>query len=278
MTRFFKSVYTATLCSLMFTSCSEDLTALVQDTLNKPDPEEITLSTDMDISIEAMGKLSSDIFDKEETKKRQSTPTETPKTCTTISSEIENNMKNVTIDFGTEGCEIEGHTYKGKMIQKYAVNFSSLEVVVNHTFDDFYIDDIKVEGTIKTTRELQSENNKPQRKDVIELTFIWPNEAEGTRKGNRTIIWTEGFGNTDNTDDVFEITGNWTSNFIDGKTHSHTVKKALVAKSNCNYIVSGIIDSKFSKFGGEINYGDGECDSKGMLTLSNGTEIPIVVD
>jgi hypothetical protein len=71
------------------------------------------------------------------------------------------NVRNVVIDFGTQGCEgPDGRTRKGKILINFvrplnaSANFNPLNapnLITTITFDNFFVNNIKVEGTKKIT-------------------------------------------------------------------------------------------------------------------------------
>ncbi|NNK69401.1 MAG: hypothetical protein HKO96_02910, partial [Flavobacteriaceae bacterium] len=79
-------------------------------------------------------------------------------------------------------------------------------------------------------------------------------------------------------DNVFEITGNWSTTFINGNTHNYEVILPLRREVICFYFVSGSIDVERTNFSGVFDYGEGDCDNMATFTFANGEEVDIVLN
>ncbi|NNC44857.1 MAG: hypothetical protein HKN99_03145, partial [Winogradskyella sp.] len=79
-------------------------------------------------------------------------------------------------------------------------------------------------------------------------------------------------------DNVFEISGNWTTTFVNGNTHTYEVLTPLRREVICTYFVSGSIDIQRTNFGGVFDYGEGECDNQATFTFNNGNVINITLN
>lgn len=69
----------------------------------------------------------------------------------------------ITIDFGTNGCTrpTDGHTRKGKIIIEYTNRLIVPGAIAAATFDNFYIDDTKIEGTLTITNTSTPNSTPP---------------------------------------------------------------------------------------------------------------------
>jgi hypothetical protein len=76
------------------------------------------------------------------------------------------------------------------------------------------------------------------------------------------------------TDDVNEISGS--SNAVNNLTGNseYTILQPLIHKGNCNYIVAGKAKIRFNNLEGVLDYGNGNCDKQGTLTI-NGVSYPV---
>ena len=110
------------------------------------------------------------------------------------------------------------------------------------------------------------------------ITVIWPDGATATRNGVKIREWVEGHGSGVWSDNVFEITGNWTTTFVNGNTHSYTVLTPLRREVICFYFVSGSIDVVRTNFSGVFDYGDGSCDNLATFTFADGTVVDITLN
>jgi hypothetical protein len=110
------------------------------------------------------------------------------------------------------------------------------------------------------------------------MTVIWPNGKQASREGLKIREWVEGFGSGFFSDNVFEFTGNWSTTFVNGNTHSYQVITPLRREMICDYVVSGSVDVERTNFGGTFDYGNGDCDNQATFTFNNGTIVDIVLN
>jgi hypothetical protein len=198
--------------------------------------------------------------------------------CVTITVVIEAMSREITIDFGTEGCVVNGNTIKGKMILSYTRNPEAQQITISKTFEEFYFNNKNIVGGNTIVKVLSNENGNPQFTRTTDITVIWPNGAQASRNGVKVREWVEGFGSGVWSDNVFEVTGNWTTTFVNGNTHSYEVVIPLRREVICYYFVSGSIDVQRTNFSGVFDYGEGDCDNQATFTFDNGTVIDITLN
>ncbi|MFZ4544442.1 MAG: hypothetical protein ACOYOA_10360 [Saprospiraceae bacterium] len=179
----------------------------------------------------------------------------------------------ITLDFGA-GCEGKnGHVRKGTLIVNVSADPKTNGAIVVVNPSNFFVDDIKVEG-IRTWTNLGTDanNNKSLSRKVVGGKLTFPNGKTVTFESTEFIVQTAGGATKLNkTDDVYEISGTRTGVNRNGKEYTATIGKALVKNGTCPYIVSGTINISKDGASRSLDYGNGDCDSEGLLTLSNGT-------
>ena len=99
-------------------------------------------------------------------------------------------------------------------------------------------------------------------------------EVTATRDINRTREWIEGVGSGTWTDNVFNVTGSWNTEFSSGFTRSGNVTEALRREATCVHFVDGVVDITQNGNQGSLDYGDGTCDNVAVVTI-NGEEYTI---
>ena len=179
----------------------------------------------------------------------------------------------VTIDF-KNGCEgRDGRIRKGKIITEYTGRMRVKDSKATTRFENFYIDDtINVTGTHILTNV--SQNNIPAFQRVVEkgkLTFASGRWIE--RNFNRTTTMSKGSTTPEKSDDEFTTTGTGNGSNSRGKTWTHSITQGLLRKNDCfrtSYFapVSGVISFTHNASVGSIDYGDGTCDRKAILTIN----------
>ena len=275
---------TSTLCLALivigftFNSCSdnEDQTPIENTT---EDALELARAAEADAASASVEDMVIEVYELEEASLtgRYSQPQTLPD-CVTITVVAEQGFREVTIDFGAEGCLVRGHILKGQIAFSYTRDIEAQEILITYDLVDFYFDNKNVLGNRTILRERENDNGNPQFTHTLDLTIIWPNGVQASRSGMKVREWVEGFESGVFSDNVFEVTGNWTTTFVNGNTHTYEVTLPLRREVICTYFVSGAIDVQRTNFGGTFDYGSGDCDNQATFTFNNGTEIPITLN
>ncbi len=191
--------------------------------------------------------------------------------CVTQTITLSGNLMTITWQFDANGCTMpNGNTYKGTVIITREKDLTTRAISGNITFDNFYVNDIQIEGSADFIREINADGN-PQTIHNYDFTITLPNGDTTERAGTRTRVWAEGYGTVSRTDDVFLITGSSHIKQFDGDILDMEIIQALRREIPCRFFVSGTI--KIIKNGSEalLDYGDGTCDAEATLTLPDGT-------
>ena len=270
---------TVAVCALTFLGCSNNDVIEIDEQEMEQDYSEVVLSSEIDESSEAIDDIALDVYETQENSEVGRTlPDFDVPDCVTITVVVEQNYREITIDFGTEGCLIRGNVLKGKIILSYERNPDAQQVLITKTLDGFYFNDKNIVGGTSILKELSNENGNPQFTTTIDLTVIWPDGAEASRVGTKVREWIEGHGSGVWSDNVFEITGSWTTTFRNGNSHSYEVIISLRREVICHYFVSGSIDIERTNFSGVLDYGDGDCDNLATFTNDNGNVREIILN
>jgi hypothetical protein len=262
----------------ILTSCSSNDEAIetenqIEDTLD------LKRSAEIDQLDNVLVDLIIEAYESEEslTADRNSQVRDVPE-CVTIAIVAQQDYRQVTIDFGSEGCFVQGHLLKGQIIFDYSRDPEAQQIMINYNLVDFYYDAKSIIGNRSILKELSNENGNPQFTHDLSITVIWPNGAQASREGTRIREWVEGFGSGVFSDNIFEITGDWTATFANGNTHTYEVLMPLRREVSCSYFVSGTFDVQRTNFDGLFDFGAGECDNQATFTYNNGQEIEITLN
>lgn len=262
---------------LTFTSCSKDETTETENQVQ--DTSEVERSAEIDQIDNVLGDLVIDAYEGQELSETgRTTYNGDIPDCVTITVVVQQNYRQVTLDFGTEGCLVRGHLLKGQIIFDYTRNPEAQQIAINYNLVDFYFDAKNIIASRSILKELSNDNGNPQFTHDLSITVIWPNGLQASREGTRIREWIEGFGSGVFSDNVFEITGDWEATFVNGNTHTYEVIVPLRREVICYYFVSGSFDVQRTNFGGVFDFGDGDCDNQATFTFNNGTEIPITLN
>ena len=191
-------------------------------------------------------------------------------TCVTRTIVMTDTTKVVTLDFG-EGCELpNGNIISGKIIMSYAVDTSVASFTVNYTFENFYFNDLSVEGENTLVRVRENENGNPQSTLTMDIKVTWPDGEFALKQGTKVREWIEGVETRDWSDNIFLITGNWAVTFKDGTVVSANITTPLRREMACRFIVSGVVELQKVQTSGTLDFGDGTCDDIATFTDENG--------
>lgn len=176
--------------------------------------------------------------------------------------------KVVTVDFG-EGCTgLYDNTRSGKIIIE--VTGPRLETGSKRTvtFDNYYFNGIKVEGTkvIENTGYNENQNLVFS----VSLTggkLTLPDGRIIERSSQHQREWIAGLLTRNIWDDECLVTGTANGLTLDGVAYTNTITTALHWKRACFFIVSGVVQiQREGKEDVSLNYGAGECDAVAVVT------------
>ena len=274
-----KLCMTFVLLTLFVTSCSDNETVENTDE-QQQDYSEVSRSSEIDKASASMDDIAIEVYEAQELSEENRAATadfsRIPE-CVTITVVAQQGYREITIDFGTEGCLINGNILKGQIILTYTRNPEAQEVMITKTLENFYFNNKNLVGQKTILKEFSNENGNPQFTKTTNLTVIWPNGAQASREGTKIREWIEGFGSGVWSDNVFEVTGDWSTTFVNGNTHTYTVIDPLRREVVCYFFVSGSVDVQRTNFGGTFDYGAGDCDNMATFTFNNGTVVDVVL-
>jgi len=189
--------------------------------------------------------------------------------CTTISTVRNGNTWTRTIDFGNVNCITNTWNFaRGKIIITFTNDFAAATRTISYSFENFYHNDRHVEGNQTIVKTILN-NGHPQSTINLDMTVTNPDGGVYKRIGTRVRECTIGYDTPGNYyDDVFFISGNWTTTLPTGNVHTATINIPLVVKLNCRNIVSGTITFEKAHTTAILDYGNGDCDANATITIN----------
>lgn len=182
----------------------------------------------------------------------------------------------ITIDYGTDGCTGPNgqHLLKGKIIINQTADMFSAGAVRTKTFENFYVDDVKVEGTKSWTNNGNASGNWSYTKNAA-MTLAYPDNTTTTWTHTHTSTLIQGGNTLTHWDNVWSTTGNSSGTNREGVDFSSTIIEPLIKRATCRWISEGI--TEFTRDGktSSLDFGDGTCDRFGTLTTANGDTFSI---
>lgn len=268
---------------LLTVSCSKDSATIEEPTTLTSD--EIVISTKIDATTNDIADILEDQFFMQNTggKTTATPPASILPACASVTINLTPTTWTRTIDFGTVGCPMpNGAVLKGKIIISGSLVMDAAQAIISYAFQNFYHNNVLVQGNKTVTRSLQSTSYHvpvhPVHAMALNMTFTFPEGAVYTRIGNRTRECIEGY-DTPLTwnDNIYVVTGNWATTFPNTTVYSHAIDASnpIRIRMNCNYrIVKGSVSITKPNHIAVIDYGIGTCDNIATLSIDGGTPTP----
>jgi len=243
--------------------------------------DQVVIDSKIDASVEDVSNIVEDQFSMKQTSitaKSEVFKSFLP-ACAVTTWTYANGIFTGSIDFGTDGCALEnGNVLKGKITLSFSGNFTTSEQTITYSFDGFYHNGIKIQGSKSITRSLKSTSLladiHPVLTHTIDLTVTFEDGSVYSRVGNRTKEMVAGYATKDNwSDNVFLVTGNYTTSKPNGNTWSSTIQTPLRYEMACKrpFPVSGTVLKVNNGVETLIDFGTGTCDNLASATTNGVT-------
>ncbi|MCK8521890.1 hypothetical protein M0D21_09950 [Aquimarina sp. D1M17] len=198
--------------------------------------------------------------------------------CITTTSEVIENTRTITIDFG-DGCEVaNGEIITGTITMSFSILMDTEnQVEITYTVENFTYKEISVNGSATTTVSIDRDAGNRKFTTTSNFVFTWGDGLSATSETNftkETFLET----NADNPGDFdyYSLTsGSSNTTFSNGDIYSVEITTPLRNERGCIYIVSGVIITSQNSDTVTLDYGDGECDNIATQTDSDGNETTI---
>ena len=189
--------------------------------------------------------------------------------CTEITVSGETFPKTVTINYG-EGCVCrDGKFRKGAVILHFTAPLRRPGSVLTVTLRDYFVNRAHIEG-IKTITNLSAAGAIKYSVKIEEGRITWPNGRGFTYVGSKTVSQIRGMDTRTITDDIFEIQDRNQTAYANGVVVVKNTETPLIKKISCQWLVQGILKIKINERTLFINYGNGDCDNKAIVSWAGG--------
>ena len=255
---------------LTMISCSKDQEGNLSN--DEENLVEVKQSAALDVVGERIDALVEEVYTAEESATRtgMTRSSDYIPNCVTITTVIEQNMVERTLDFG-DGCTMpNGHVLSGVIVMRYEKDMEAMTKMISVTFNTFYVDGILIEGSRSIFRERSNTNGNPQSTYTVDISATWSDGSQASRVGEKVREWIEGYDSGSWGDNVFLITGNRTTTFRNGSVRSGEIVVPLRREMACRFIVSGVINLQRNNHTAVLDFGEGNCDNQALITLGNG--------
>lgn len=191
--------------------------------------------------------------------------------CAVITHDTVSNPHILTIDFGTTNCLCNDGKYRrGQIIVTYTGSYFAQGSVKTTTFNNFYRNDNKIEGTRTVTNlGLNADGNMAWSVSAVNMKITRTSGAFHTWNSERTRTMVAGQNTSVWTDDQYSITGSGSGVNANGVSYTASIATPLHRALSCHWIDSGVI--AFTRSNGStrtINFGSGTCDDQAVVTVT----------
>lgn len=176
--------------------------------------------------------------------------------------------KTITIDYGSTGCTgINGWVRKGKISYTLTKLQRETGAVVNVSFDNFFVNGYKLEGSYSITNNRSTDANLNITTRLVNGKITYPDGKWYTRTS--TINWQQVAGSATASvlDDEFNVTGEAVIKSSANNELITSSKTPLLRKVTCGNFVSGQLNVAYNGIAGVLDFGGGTCDKKATLSL-----------
>jgi hypothetical protein len=190
----------------------------------------------------------------------------------------------VVIDFGNVGCPgPDGHIRRGKIRTEYTNRIIYPGAIATTTFQDYFIDAVRVEGTHKITNISTTSTTRKFKVEVINGKLTKPNGDYIEWNSTNTITQSEGLSTPDNPrDDIFKIEGSASGTVKRGALLARwesNITEPLIKRVTCRWMVKGRIrilrqnlpNPGSSPWAAVLDFGNGDCDNQATITINGVT-------
>jgi hypothetical protein len=183
-------------------------------------------------------------------------------------------VKTVTVDYGTSNCDCnDGKTRRGKIITTFTGFYHAQGTIITHTPVDYYVNDIKIDGTKTVENMGLNASGKPYFNVQINGVATLTSGETLTYTSTRVRTWTDGFNTLLNRfDDEYDITGTAVGVFSSGGGYTTNITSPVHIKVGCGFPVSGTLEiTPQSHPVRVLDYGTGTCDATFTVTVNGHT-------
>ncbi len=173
--------------------------------------------------------------------------------------------KTVVIDFG-DGCVCrDGKFRKGAIVLHYTGPLRRPGSVLTINLRNYYVNRAHIQGT-KTIKNLSEGGVHKYAVAVTDGAVTWPNGRGFKYEKVKVVTQVRGMETRRVGDDVYSIEGRSKTSYANGTTVVLNTETPLIKPVDCKWIVKGILKIKINERTLFLNFGNGDCDNKAILS------------
>ncbi len=180
--------------------------------------------------------------------------------------ESDYNFTTLSIDYGnTDQTDHLGRLKRGEIITQIKGRFSQNQSEQKIKFNNFYINKMKVDGSVTIKSMGYNEYDQPNFNISYDsLVFTCNSGLSYSISGNKVKEWIEGFETPENPwDDQFLISGDSHGINSENREYKSEILTPLLISRACEFILAGETEFTIEDESVIYNFGDGLCDNKG---------------
>src|SRR5690606_18542695 len=93
--------------------------------------------------------------------------------CVTVSLDMEQNFRQLTVDFAEGGCIIRGHLFEGQIVITYERDPQAQNIFLGYVLNDFYFDNKHVMGYNSILKDLSKIHVNLKFTLIVDLLVFW---------------------------------------------------------------------------------------------------------
>ncbi len=184
----------------------------------------------------------------------------------------------ITIEYAGECKRLNNRVFKGKVIIQQSAEIRTPGAQRTITYENFTIDGVQLTGTRTWINNGKDANgNWSYTKTGTDLKRTFPDGTTRTWNATHTSIIIEGGATATYWDDVWSTTGTATGINRNGDAFTVNITTPLVKSATCAWISAGEVTFTRGTRTATLNYGNGECERFGTLTLPSGDTRKIIL-
>ncbi len=195
--------------------------------------------------------------------------------CATVSTDSSRiGDRTIIVRFGNENCKcLDGRNRRGTIIISYDTSYNVAKHIHTITFQDYYVNDVKLDGNILTTRVDTTVVGNWYYNVKADLSMTnTPNQIVYWQ-GSLVRKWVAGYATGEREDNVYSISGNATLTRANGHKFTFDINTPIQYAQNCDYAESGVITVTGYNGPRVLNYGAGTDNPPG--TCDDGAQLNI---
>ncbi len=191
--------------------------------------------------------------------------------CVTVTLDTTVMPRELVIDFGEENCLcLDGKYRRGRIIVTFNGRYKHPGTVITHGFEDYYVNDNKVDGTkVVTNMGPNDEGHVYFTIEVVGVIHLANNAGTISWNSSRQREWVQGYETPNRWDDIYHLTGTADGIRPNGMTWEAEIFEPLRNELACRFIVSGTVEIRpENRPVLLLDYGDGSCDNIATVTIN----------